>query len=226
MGYFLPTTDDASATVPENLLPPDGKGKFSGHRYYNPSIGRWASRDPIGELGYSTLKRASRFLTLTDIHLQANIRSVVPLVLQLFDDLRALDATDALERMEGLLYPLCLRNTNSWLETRITVRRDIYLFCSNKPSNCVDRNGESYLSTALIISLIAIYGAAWVYENVIKPWIEAQEAKKKKQEKESKCPAPTTSIESPPEMPPDKYEVPEEDYGEDAPSPASAAAGL
>ena len=49
MGYFLPTTDDFTGLKPQNPLPPDGKGKITGYRYYMPGIGRWSTRDPMGE---------------------------------------------------------------------------------------------------------------------------------------------------------------------------------
>ena len=51
MGYFLPSPAEAAVPEAQNPLPPIGKGKISGYRYYNPEMGKWVSRDPIGEWG-------------------------------------------------------------------------------------------------------------------------------------------------------------------------------
>jgi len=39
---------------------------YYGRRYYNPSTGRWPSRDPINELGFKVLTRKGRRVSLTE----------------------------------------------------------------------------------------------------------------------------------------------------------------
>jgi RHS repeat-associated protein len=65
MGFFLTASGDWSAAKP--LVEPKTHGPFSrvkdrGLRFYSPSLGRWLSRDPIGEEGgrnlYSFVKNA------------------------------------------------------------------------------------------------------------------------------------------------------------------------
>lgn len=50
MGYSLPVSDDVKPSTPETAT--SGTNRLvSGYRYYSTEMGRWVSRDPIGEYG-------------------------------------------------------------------------------------------------------------------------------------------------------------------------------
>ena len=56
MGYFLTTEPETAVPANSRLSPkthtPASPVKERGHRYFQPEIGRWLSRDPIGEVAF------------------------------------------------------------------------------------------------------------------------------------------------------------------------------
>lgn len=63
MGYFLTSEAEnavpgKSAVAPKTHTPLPQLEK-RGHRYYNPGLGRWVSRDPVGEMGFNLLANNS-----------------------------------------------------------------------------------------------------------------------------------------------------------------------
>jgi len=58
MGFYLDSSVSVSRRTSKTSYPRSASGG-SGLRFYNPSMGRWASRDPIGELGFLTVNTNS-----------------------------------------------------------------------------------------------------------------------------------------------------------------------
>jgi hypothetical protein len=54
MGYHVTSADDVKPSTPKTAYPRSAKA-ISGHRYFQPETGRWASRDPIRERGGKNL---------------------------------------------------------------------------------------------------------------------------------------------------------------------------
>ena len=64
MGYHL-TTQDAHPRETPKPHTPVSRMQVAGHRHYNPELGRWISRDPIGEVGSGLMRKARPLKKLT-----------------------------------------------------------------------------------------------------------------------------------------------------------------
>ena len=65
MSYFITESESASSTSSSSRPKTAYRrvsGLVSGHRYFSPEIGRWISRDPIGELGFESIPMTVAFI--------------------------------------------------------------------------------------------------------------------------------------------------------------------
>ena len=132
---------------------------YYGFRYYSPDLGRWISRDPIGEWGHTTFKHA------IGLQVQSRIGGL-PSAGQSFDERAAhlrvlLASSDLSPELQWVLRDLVARLGKSTAVSPSGVDEGtIYSSCINSPINNVDPDGEAVLEgVALTIIVTAISSA-------------------------------------------------------------------
>ena len=122
--------------------------RYYGYRYYQPEVGRWASRDPLEEMGSQILMPGNR-LHLMERKLQMLLERVKTIIAT-FNAKGSADEADFLQVQKSLGEQKLLL-----LSDIQDVERDLgfnlFLFCGNNPANVIDRDGCQISPPVLIL---------------------------------------------------------------------------